>query len=132
MPGFYDIDAANERIGELRPVLESLRDDRAAVAQAQRELERLQGTDGSAEHDPAVESARRRLVGIVRRMQADVRRIDEWGVTLRDISSGLVDFPALVSGRPVWLCWRLGEGPIEWWHEMGAGIAGRQPLIELH
>ncbi|CAN5588987.1 DUF2203 domain-containing protein [soil metagenome] len=132
MPRYYDIDSANERLAELRPVLESLRDDRAAVAEAQLEVERLQGSDGNAEHEASLEEARRRLVVIVRRMQESVRRIDEWGVTLRDISSGLVDFPALVSGRPIWLCWRLGEGPIEWWHEIDAGIAGRQPLIELH
>jgi hypothetical protein len=128
---YYDIEAANERLVELRPVLEALRADRAEVAEAQRVLERLRGADGSAEHEEAVEAARRRLVVIVRRMQASVRRIDGWGVTLRDIPTGLVDFPALVSGRPIWLCWRLGEGPIEWWHEIDAGVAGRQPLIEL-
>jgi hypothetical protein len=129
---FYDIDSANARVAELRPVLESLRDDRAAAAESQRELERLQDADGNAEHEAAVEQHRRKLVGIVRRMQASVRRIDDWGVTLRDIPTGLVDFPALVSGRPIWLCWRLGEGHVEWWHEIDAGVAGRKPLIELH
>ena len=71
------------------------------------------------------------MQGLVDQMQAAVARIDGWGITLRDIDTGLIDFPALVSGRQVWLCWRLGEGPVEWWHELDDGFAGRRPLIEL-
>ena len=64
-------------------------------------------------------------------MQQDVAQIDEWGITLRDISTGLIDFAALANGRPIWLCWRLGEGDIEWWHEANVGFDQRQPLSEL-
>ena len=71
------------------------------------------------------------LTLVVRRMAAAVRQIDAWGITLRDISAGLVDFPALANGRPIWLCWRLGEADIAWWHELEAGVAGRKPLIDL-
>jgi hypothetical protein len=72
-----------------------------------------------------------RMQGVIDQMQAGVVRIDELGVTLRDIESGLIDFPALVTGRQVWLCWRLGEGDIAWWHELSTGFEGRQPLTEL-
>ncbi len=71
------------------------------------------------------------MQGVIDQMQAAVGRLDEIGVTLRDIPSGLVDFPALVSGRQVWLCWRLGEERVEWWHEVTAGFDARRPLIEL-
>ena len=64
-------------------------------------------------------------------MQASVARIDGWGITLRDIDTGLIDFPALVTGRQVWLCWRLGEADIDWWHDLNAGVAGRKRLGEL-
>ena len=51
------------------------------------------------------------------------------GVQLKDYSRGLVDFPTMRDGRVVLLCWQLGEKEeIEWWHEMEAGFAGRQPL----
>lgn len=51
------------------------------------------------------------------------------GVQLKDYSQGLVDFPCLRDDRVVLLCWQLGEGDeIEWWHEVKAGFAGRQPL----
>jgi hypothetical protein len=74
---------------------------------------------------------RLRMQGVVDQMQAAVAQIDGWGVTLRDIPSGLVDFPALVNGRQVWLCWRLGEDRVDWWHELTTGVAGRRPIIEL-
>ena len=58
-------------------------------------------------------------------------RIDQLGLSLRDIESGLVDFPALVAGRQVWLCWRRGEPQIGWWHDLDTGFSGRRPLSEL-
>ena len=128
---YYDIDAANARISELRPVLEQLRDDRDAVAAAQRELARFRGSNGSSDHAAELERQELRIRGIVARMSEAVAQIEAWGVTLRDIVSGLIDIPALASGRPIWLCWRLGEADIAWWHELETGFGGRQPLAEL-
>jgi hypothetical protein len=126
---YYDIDAANARLKELEPILAALRDARDEIAAGQLRLAQLDSTDGA---DPA-QLARERegMTLTVKRMEQAVRQIDAWGVTLRDIGTGLVDFPALVNGRPIWLCWKLGEGEIAFWHELEAGIAGRKPLIEL-
>lgn len=55
--------------------------------------------------------------------------LDALGVQLKDYSRGLIDFPSMREGRVVLLCWQLGEGDeIEWWHDLEAGFAGRQPL----
>ena len=67
----------------------------------------------------------------VHRMHTVVSRLVEWDVTLRDITAGLIDFPALANGRPIFLCWRLGEGEIAWWHATDEGFSGRRPLDEL-
>ena len=129
MTSYYDIDAANTRLAELRPLLAALRDARDAVAAGQLRLTQLH-TDDDA--DPTLIAREQQGMTItVQRMELAVRQIDAWGVNLRDIGTGLVDFPALVNGRPVWLCWKLGEDDIAYWHELDAGIAGRQPLIEL-
>jgi len=112
---YFDLSAANDRLADLRPLLTGLRKDRDAIARSRPSLEQ----PGAAE--PA----------ILARMEAAVRQIDAWGITLRDIATGLVDFPALASGRPIWLCWKLGEDDIAWWHELETGLAGRRPLIEL-
>jgi hypothetical protein len=88
-------------------------------------------TEDPAATDPEVRILRLRMQGVIDQMQAGVARIDEIGVTLREIETGLIDFPALASGRQIWLCWRLGEGPVEFWHELGDGFGGRQPLADL-
>jgi hypothetical protein len=50
---------------------------------------------------------------------------------LREIETGLIHSPALVAARQVWLCWRLGEDDVAWWHELGDGFGGRQALADL-
>ena len=129
MSDYYELGAANERVTELRPLLAALRDDRDAIARTQSRLRELADTD--APDRALLERERQEMTAIVRRMEQAVRQIDAWGVTLRDISTGLVDIPALVNGRPIWLCWKLGEDDVGHWHELDAGIAGRKPLIEL-
>jgi hypothetical protein len=126
---YYDLEAANARIAELRPILAALRDARDAVAAGQQRLAQLASAD---DVDPALLAREQEGMTVtVRSMEQAVRQIDAWGVTLRDIGTGLIDFPALAAGRPIWLCWKLGEGDIAYWHEFDAGIAGRKPLIEL-
>jgi hypothetical protein len=132
MVRYYDIDAANARIHEVRPLLQQLRDDRNEIAEAQAELARFRLSNGSSDHAEELAQREQRVRELVRRMEAAVAQIDAWSVTLREITTGLIDFPALVSGRPIWLCWRLGEDDIEYWHEYDRGFSSRQPLAELH
>jgi hypothetical protein len=128
---YYSIESANERIAELRPLLEQLRRDRDDVARAQQDLMAFRRSNGSDDHARELETREQGIRSIVRRMKRVVARMESWGVTLRDIETGLVDFPALANGRPIWLCWRLGEDTIGWWHETDEGFASRRPLIAL-
>lgn len=57
-------------------------------------------------------------------------RVQEYGCIIKSHAEGLVDFPAILEGREVYLCWRLGESRIEAWHELEEGFAGRQPVID--
>ncbi len=61
-------------------------------------------------------------------LQTLVEEVCEKGCYLKDLESGLVDFPTLWEGREVYLCWRLGEPEVGHWHEIEAGYAGRQSL----
>lgn len=131
MTRFYRIDEANGRLEELRPLLEQLRADRDAIAVAQRELTKARTTNGSAGKADEIARRETEVRRLVAQMQKAVEQIEEWGITLRDIGSGLIDFPALANGRPIWLCWRLGEPAVEWWHENDRGFDARKPLSEL-
>lgn len=131
MARYYGIDEANQRLIDVRPLLESLRAERAQVAEMHRELERARGGNGSAEKAEELAERESAIRDLVRSMEKRVRQLDEWSIALRDISTGLIDFPALANGRPIWLCWRLGEADIDWWHEADSGFDSRLPLAEL-
>jgi hypothetical protein len=131
MSRYFGLDEANRRLADLRPLLVDLRADRDALAEVQREVLRLQAQNGSSEHEARLRERQQAVAQLVRRMKKAVAQMEEWNVTLRDIGTGLIDFPALVNGRPVWLCWRLDEGPIAWWHELNTGFGARRPLEDL-
>ena len=67
---------------------------------------------------------------VLRDLQAVVDRLAAEGVLVKDPKQGLIDFPARRAGRPVWLCWKLGEPSVSHWHELEAGYAGRRPIDE--
>ena len=58
----------------------------------------------------------------------NLQAIQEMGVLVKDLDIVLCDFPYLMNGRIVYLCWKLGEAEIQWWHEVNSGYTGRQPL----
>ncbi len=65
---------------------------------------------------------------LARDIDGYVGEIRELGVQMKGLDTGLVDFPGEVDGRPVLLCWQLGEDKVQYWHDENAGFAGRRPL----
>jgi len=61
-------------------------------------------------------------------ISAHLRAIHELGVVVKDVDLGLCDFPHMRDGRIVYLCWKLGEREIRWWHELTTGYKDRCPL----
>lgn len=59
-----------------------------------------------------------------------VAEIDSIGVQVKDLETGLLDFPCMVDGEIVLLCWKMGESRIDFWHTVEAGFRGRKPLDE--
>ena len=141
MAEFYDFDRANARIPELRETLLTLRSLREDLVVARDRIIELNApalagaTVATAppppDADQETQRLRMRMQGLFDQMQAAVLQIDDWGIQLRDVETGLVDFPALVSGRPVWLCWRLGEDVVSWWHEQSEGFEARRRIEDL-
>lgn len=64
------------------------------------------------------------------RLNRLLKGFTERGVLVKDVDSGLVDFPHMRGEEEVLLCWRLGEDRIEYWHDLESGFQGRQPLDE--
>jgi hypothetical protein len=95
---------------------------------AQMPAARLKGlTEGHREELLLDEAEFDRNVGRMRDLVMELRQL---GVELKDYFTGLVDFPCLMDGREVYLCWRLGEPEVGHWHELEAGFTGRQKLFD--
>jgi hypothetical protein len=69
-----------------------------------------------------------RYITALEEISENLQAVQEMGVLVKDLDTGLCDFPYLLDGRVVYLCWKLGEPEIAWWHEINGGYAGRQPL----
>jgi hypothetical protein len=114
---------ANELLPQLTTLLSRLREakDELTDTEAHEALSEAAPTNGGGEQG--------RQVGVafleVRRLLETVERS---GIVLRDIDRGLVDFPALLDGREIYLCWELGEDEVAFWHELEGGYGGREPL----
>ena len=68
------------------------------------------------------------LVADSARLQEYVDELRQLGIEPKSAAEGLVDFPAVIEGRKVYLCWKLGEPEVLYWHELDGGFQGRQPL----
>jgi hypothetical protein len=109
------VSAMLEQIRELYGSVESLRESAAAAAAA---ADRGGGMAGGTTYV--------RSLYEIGRLTTE---LNDLGVQLKDHKAGLVDFPTMHGGRLVLLCWKLGEPEtIEFWHDVDAGYAGRQPL----
>jgi hypothetical protein len=130
-PRHFTRDEANALLDEVRPLTERLVEHRAALvaAQAERTQVALQiaGNGGGVDVTAAAgldEQIALDHAGVARCVNA----IHELGGVVKDLDTGLVDFPAQVEGREAFLCWRLGEDEITHWHGIDEGFSGRKPL----
>ncbi|HXF36396.1 MAG TPA: DUF2203 domain-containing protein [Actinomycetota bacterium] len=117
----YSVEDANALLPELREMLPRIRRSRQELLAAAERLGTLVAADGGGHDGRGYWSA-------LSALRRDLLRLAEAGVVLRDPETGLVDFPAEREGRPVFLCWRLGEERVAHWHEPDAGFGGRRPL----
>ena len=70
------------------------------------------------------------MTDAMERLEREILKLEDQGCVLKDINVGLVDFPAVRLGVRVWLCWKIGEKKIEFWHTIHDGYANRKPVNE--
>ena len=64
------------------------------------------------------------------RLEKEIQKLEDLGCVVKDMTTGLIDFPAVRLGTRVWLCWRLGEERVMFWHGLHEGFAGRKTVNE--
>ncbi len=124
----FTVDHANRTLPLVRKIVEDV------VAQHRRwretilELDLVASTARVDEPRDRAEQLEREAQVLAREIDGYQRELEQLGIQLKDRRLGLVDFPSEMNGRHVLLCWRLGEPDVQYWHEVDAGYAGRQPL----
>jgi hypothetical protein len=117
----YTVDEANALLPFLAPTLVELREKFEAAATIRSQMAGAAAGNGWS-------TARDEWAITLARVSELFDRINEWTLELRDISTGLIDFPGEMAGEQVWLCWRLGEVEVGYWHPTDEGFGGRRPL----
>jgi len=131
MARYFTLEEATALLPTIRPILEQIITLRARLERTERDLVSLHWkarTNGHTDYSGSFGEGQETRSALMAEINAELVKIHELGVELKDPALGLIDFPSLRDGRVVYLCWRLGEAAIEYWHETDIGFAGRQPL----
>ena len=124
MSQYFTLQEANKALNIIRPLMDEVQVIRQKILENQPEawpaIEKSAGNGGNR--------ALSNLVQEFEKLDALVHQIQDTGAQIKDINTGLLDFSALKNGREVYLCWQHGEDDIQYWHEIEAGFAGRQPI----
>src|SRR5512139_3462885 len=121
---YFTLDEANGMLPAIRPLVEKILQISHELAEKQTDLWRAVEKGSGNGGNPAASRATVEF----KRLDELVRQIQETGALLKDLNSGLVDFPSLREGQQVYLCWKYNEPEIRYWHYLDAGFAGRQPI----
>lgn len=130
MPRYFSREEAEALLPQISVLLRQIQQSHRELQQTEGELHALRIKARGNGHDlaermtalqKAVTAQRELLSGLVGEVEA-------FGCELKDLNMGLIDFLSLRNGREMYLCWRLGEDRIRFWHYLDTGFAGRQPL----
>lgn len=125
----FTVEEAERTLPLVRRVVGDLQADYARWRQA---VSRYEVLSGGARADwgetPELARAREEVSALAERINTCLTELAGIGCVFKGFDGGLVDFYSLRDDRLVFLCWRMGEPGLAWWHEIDTGYAGRQPL----
>ncbi len=127
---------ANQLLPRIIPLIEQLQGLQQSISKTTEELNqnvrKLSQGNGYPlqEIQKHVEELTRHQLDLLEAFSSALQQLEDLGAVIKDLSQGLVDFYAMHGSDLVYLCWKLGEDRVKFWHSMEAGFAGRRPLEE--
>lgn len=128
---FFTPAEANAALPLVRAIIQDITQLAASLRERHERLTRVRSNSRikiGDSHEEELKSVEQEFERDQERMQEYEQELRHLGVELKDHDTGLLDFPCLMNGREVYLCWRLGEAEVAHWHELDAGFSGRQKL----
>src|SRR5262245_31040431 len=132
VPGkkYYTVAEANAALPLVRAIVRDVTELAGELQERSERQRRLkQGQRGNGDLNAEEEEyTHEGMAGGEERMREYIDELNRLGIELKDFYTGLIDFPCWMGNREVYLCWRLGEPEVGWWHEIADGFAGRQKI----
>jgi len=131
---YFSVPEAEGLIPELTRLMGGVMDAHGAAQRLRAELSeeqrRITMSGGALVEVDAWGERATRLGALTKQVQDGLAAVVKLGGMPKDLATGLVDFPFLLEGEEVNLCWRFGEKRIRFWHGLDEGFAGRKPIPE--
>lgn len=124
----FTVAQADAYVGRLAPLIARLQRDALCLRTERDALATTLAVSPDAVAVDRLLRERPELRRVVEDLDAAIVDIQQLGVELKDLELGLVDFPAVLDGEPIYLCWQYGEDRVRFWHRRSDGFAGRRPL----
>ena len=127
----FTVEEANTMMPLVRAIVTDLSRLSHDVVERRERVELLRARRDPGNQDPYSEELAQiedELEKQTRELQSYVEELRALGIEPKDGLNGIIAFPAKLDGRLVYLCWRLGEPEVLFWHEVDGGFSGRQPL----
>jgi hypothetical protein len=128
MPKLYSVAEANALLPEITDLLRALQQQVAALAEIETELKEHRKLIQSNGHGAETDGLGAQAHKLQERVRTGLERLHDLDIELKDLQMGLIDFYHEREGRLGYLCWRLGEPEVLFWHDLDTGFAGRQLL----
>lgn len=128
----FSLIEATQALPEVERIIARLRELQSSALSREARLEQLWSRLDAG--DPVVDeitALQESLESQIHELSTLIEQLTTRGCVLRDLDAGLVDFPAFAGGVPIFLCWRVGEEGIQYWHSREEGFAGRKPLWKM-
>jgi hypothetical protein len=133
-PKTFTLEEAQSLVPVLKSLLKTAMDGKRVLEQVEREsLELTQRIKVSGGYRVDIVKRARRMAERDKALQETkdaLAEIDSIGVQVKDLDIGLLDFPCVVEGETILLCWKYGEDKLEYWHGLEEGFQGRKPIDE--
>lgn len=129
-PRLFTIDEAHALLPTLRQLMQRISHDLDILKQnSERVIRHEQLSPDSPDLMQRLQTDAE-IARLVQEVKGLVEEVESYGCMCKGVEEGLVDFPCLLGGEIVFLCWRYSENGIGYWHRIEDGFAGRRPLLD--
>lgn len=131
MKQYFTVKEANRQLPLIEPILNELQKLKAQIIDRNQQLKLAKSALGALTKSDSFFTEEAEIEFLLLQATQYMSRVEEYGAEVKDIESGLIDFYTMVNGEEAYLCWRMGEPEILYWHRIQEGFIGRKPVSML-